>query len=132
MSAFVDELLDLLAPLGEGVRARKMFGGYGIYKDDLMFGLVAEDRLYLRTDDETRAQFEDRGCEPFVFGYKNGKAIVSKYFEPPEAAFTSPLKMKPWATLAWQTTLRSPVKKKPRRKASKAKKARPRQSSQED
>ena len=66
MSTFVDSLLDLLMPLGE-VRARRMFGGFGIYKDDLMFGLVASDRFYIRTDDENKQQFIDQGMEPFVF-----------------------------------------------------------------
>lgn len=38
---YVDYLLDQLAPLG-AVRARAMFGGYGIYLDRLMFALVAD------------------------------------------------------------------------------------------
>lgn len=111
MSAFVDSLLDLLQPLGE-VKARRMFGGYGIYKDGVMFGLVAEDRFYLRSDDHCKEAFIERGCEPFVFGYRNGKAIVSKYFEPPESAFINEQKMKPWAMLAWESTQRSPSPKK--------------------
>lgn len=114
MSAFVDSLLDLLAPLG-GVTARKMFGGYGIYKESLMFGLVAEDRLYLRTDDETKDRFIDQGCEPFVFGMsKAGKPVVSKYYEPPEMAFANEQRMKPWALLAWQCALRSAAAKSPK------------------
>lgn len=119
MSVLVDHLLDLLAPLGD-VRARRMFGGYGIYKDDRMFGLVAEERLYLRTDDESREVFVEAGCEAFVFGYRDGKAVVSKYFEPPEAAFLNPQKMKPWAVLAWDAALRAPEKK-PRKKKTSAK-----------
>jgi DNA transformation protein len=111
MSAFVDSLLDLLSPLG-GVTARRMFGGYGIYKEGLMFGLVAEDRFYLRTDELTKERFEDQGCEPFVFGIsKSGKPVVSKYFEPPEAAFANEQRMKTWARLAWECAQRSAVEK---------------------
>jgi DNA transformation protein len=105
MSAFVDSLLDLLLPLGE-VRARRMFGGHGIYKDDVMFGLVAEDRFYIRTDDENKAPFIERGCEPFVFGERNGKTIVSRYYEPPESAFINAQKMKPWALLGVEAAAR--------------------------
>ena len=116
MSTFVDSLLDLLAPLG-GVTARRMFGGYGIYKETLMFGLVADDRFYIRTDEETRDRFLDKGCEPFVFGRnKEGKEIVSKYYEPPEMAFANEQRMKPWALMGWECSLRSaketPAKKK--------------------
>lgn len=117
MSAFVDSLLDLLMPLGE-VSARRMFGGYGIYKDDAMFGLVAEDRFYIKSDDENKDAFIERGCEPFVFGIKNGKAIISKYYEPPESAFINAQKMKPWAILGIEASLRAPKKKiKPKRNA---------------
>ena len=41
---FISYLLELLAPFGN-VRAKKMFGGHGIFKDELMFGLVAEEAL---------------------------------------------------------------------------------------
>ena len=115
MSAFVDSLLDLLMPLGE-VSARRMFGGYGIYKDGAMFGLVADDRFYIKSDDENKDAFISRGCEPFVFGERNGKVIVSRYFEPPESAFTNAQKMKPWALLGIAASERAPKKKKPAKK----------------
>ena len=111
MSAFVDSLLDLLMPLGE-VSARRMFGGYGIYKDGAMFGLVAGDRFYIKSDDENKAVFIDRGCEPFVFGERSGKEIVSRYYEPPESAFINAQKMKPWALLGIDACRRAPPKKK--------------------
>ncbi len=111
MSAFVDSLLDLLIPLGE-VTARRMFGGYGIYKDDAMFGLVADDRFYIKSDDENKNAFIERGCEPFVFGVRNDKPIVSKFYEPPESAFINAQKMKPWALLGIEASQRAPKKKK--------------------
>jgi DNA transformation protein and related proteins len=45
-SEFVDFVLESLQPL-RGVSARRMFGGHGIYKDGLMFALIADDTLYL-------------------------------------------------------------------------------------
>ena len=117
MSAFVDSLLDLLTPLGE-VSARRMFGGYGIHKDGVMFGLVADDRYYIRTDDENKEAFIAQGCEPFVFGERNGKALVSRYYEPPEMAFTNAQRMKPWAMMGIEASLRNvkPAKKKAKKK----------------
>ncbi len=111
MSAFVDSLLDLLIPLGE-VTARRMFGGHGIYKDDTMFGLVADDRFYIKTDDENKDAFITQGCEPFVFGVRNDKPIVSKYYEPPESAFIKAQKMKPWAMLGIEASQRAPKNQK--------------------
>ena len=52
-AGFISYLLELLAPFGN-VRAKKMFGGHGIFKDELMFGLVADETLYLKADDGNR------------------------------------------------------------------------------
>jgi len=54
MSEFVEYLNEVFADFGV-IRYRKMFGGYGIYHNDLMFGLVADDQLYLKTDIENIA-----------------------------------------------------------------------------
>jgi len=53
-------LEEALAPLG--VSSRSMFGGHGLFKDDIMFAIVdSEGRLYLRADDSTAADFEAAG-----------------------------------------------------------------------
>ena len=54
MSEFVDHVLELMAPWA-AVRARRMFGGYGLYRDTTMFALVADDTLYLKADAASRA-----------------------------------------------------------------------------
>ena len=60
-SPFVDRVLERMAPLGPA-RAKPMFGGFGIFMDDTMFGLVTrEEALHLRADDENRPAFEARG-----------------------------------------------------------------------
>ena len=51
-----DAIRDLFAGLGE-VRVRKMFGGQGVYRDDLMFGLEAGGELFLKADAETAGAF---------------------------------------------------------------------------
>lgn len=50
-------VMDLLNPL-LSVRARKMFGGVGVYADEVMFGLISsEDVLYFRTMDSNRDDY---------------------------------------------------------------------------
>jgi DNA transformation protein and related proteins len=105
MSALVDHCLELLAPLGT-VRARRMFGGHGLYLDDLFFALVAWERLYLKVDDETRGHFEAARCEPFVYAGKN-KPIAMSYWTVPADAMESPASMQPWARLAIAAALRA-------------------------
>jgi DNA transformation protein len=52
--AYLPEVFELFGP----VTIRKMFGGYGVYHDGLMFALVADDTLYLKADDEN-AHYSD-------------------------------------------------------------------------
>jgi DNA transformation protein len=61
---FIDFLLDQLAGIGD-VSARRMFGGVGLYAGDVFFGIVAQDALYLKTDDGNRARHEAAGMGPF-------------------------------------------------------------------
>ena len=58
---YLQHVLEMLEPLG-GIRSRRMFGGAGIYRDGTMFGLIADDELYLRTDDINRPDFEAEGA----------------------------------------------------------------------
>lgn len=115
----VDDMLDLLASVGE-VTPRRMFGGTGFYKNGIMFALEAYGRLFLKTDEENRQTFIDAGCEPFKFVDKDGNETVMSYWEPPESALSSPMKMKPWALLGVEASLRK-AKPKPKSR-SKAKK----------
>jgi DNA transformation protein and related proteins len=83
-SDFVDHVLDLLTPWG-GVSARKMFGGYGLYKQGAMFALVAEDVLYFKVDDRNRPLFQQLGMTPFTYDGQ-GKPVEMPYWEtPPDA-----------------------------------------------
>lgn len=109
-SPFVEHLLDLLSGFGE-VSARRMFGGYGIYRDGLMFGLVADDELYLKVDELTKPTFDEAGLEPFRFEMKNGKVGVMSYHHVPESALNSPMAMKKWALLGWDAAQRNAASK---------------------
>ena len=75
-SDFVDNVLDLLGAWG-GVAARKMFGGYGLYRQGLMFALVADDVLYFKVDDQNRAEFTAAGMGPFVYEGKSKPVSMS-------------------------------------------------------
>ncbi len=107
---FVEYLLELLAPLGE-VSAKSMFGGYGIYRDGLMFGLVANDVLYLKVDDINRGSFESRGLPPFTYERKDKPAIVMSFHRAPEEALEESEALCAWARDASAAALRNANKK---------------------
>ena len=97
--------VELLQPLG-AVRARRMFGGQGIYVDDLFIAIVAFDKLFLKSDGQTRGRFEAAGCEPFVYDGA-GKQVTLGYWTVPADAMESPVLMQPWARLAMEAALRA-------------------------
>jgi len=102
---FIDYLLELMQPLGP-VSAKAMFGGYGIYIDDLMFALVADDVLFFKTDEANRPDFEQRGLSPFSYD-RNGKAYNMSYSEAPAEVLDDTNAMLLWANKAIEAALKN-------------------------
>lgn len=100
---FVAHCLELLECLGP-MRARRMFGGWGLYQGDVIVAIIAFERLFLKTSAETRPRFEAAGCEAFVYDAKTG-AVAMSYWSAPAEALDSPALMQPWARLALQAAL---------------------------
>ena len=104
-TSFVDHCLELLCSTGRP-RARRMFGGHGLYVDELFVAIVTAERLYLKVDAQTRERFERAGCEPFVYTAQ-GRSVRLGYWSAPEDAMESPAAMQPWAGLAIDAALRA-------------------------
>lgn len=105
-SDFVANVLDLLRSWG-GVSARRMFGGYGLYRQGVMFALVADDVLYLKVDDRNRGAFETSGLGPFAYDTKSGPITIASYFEAPSDVFDDHEAMLAWARGAFEAALRA-------------------------
>ena len=103
-SPFAEHVAELLEPLG-GIQLRRMFGGYGIFKDGVMFALIADDTLYFRTDAASRSAFEARDLEPFVYD-KAGRATSMPYHRAPDEGFDDPDVMRDWARDAFAAAVR--------------------------
>ena len=103
---FTELCVEMLSPLGP-VRVRRMFGGQGIYVDELFMALIVQNQLYLTADDSTRERFVAAGCEPFSYSTATGERQVMSYYRPPEETLESPPLMLPWARLALEAALRA-------------------------
>lgn len=106
---FVAYVLEVMAAW-HAVEARKMFGGYGLYREARMFALIADDQLYLKVDEGNRAAFAARGCSPFVY-LRQGRPQSMAYWSAPADCLESPADMAHWCDLAWQAALRAPTPK---------------------
>jgi DNA transformation protein and related proteins len=81
MSEFIAFLHEVFQDFG-AISSRKMFGGYGIYHDGLMIGLVADDTLYLKADSTTKGHFTDKKLTPFEYDKGDKKVQMSYYLAP--------------------------------------------------
>jgi DNA transformation protein and related proteins len=105
---FVDHVCELLAPLG-AVRPRVMFGGHGIYVDEVFCAIVAHDTLYLKVDDGNRADFEALGYGPFK--PFEDKDTVMSYYEVPAEVMDDHRAIVDWARKAMEAARRSGTRK---------------------
>lgn len=111
---FGEFLQELLAPVGT-VTLRRMFGGTGVFCDGLMFGIVADEVLFLKVDDTNRAAYEAEGLEPLTYEAK-GRTIALGYWQIPERLLDEPDELVAWARTALAVAQRAEAKKRPRRK----------------
>jgi DNA transformation protein len=115
---FREFLEDQFAPIG-GVSLRAMFGGLGIFRDGLMFALVADDTLYFRVDDLTKPDFEAENSAPFTYG---GRGVTMSYWRAPEHLLENPDAFRSWAEKAIAAASRAAARKKNTTKTKKKRK----------
>lgn len=106
---YVDWLCERLAPLGP-IRAKAMFGGFGLYAGDLFFAIVADEVLYLKADDTSIPEFERAGLAPFTYPMKDGRLQSMRYYPLPEEAFDDDQAFLNWARKGVEAALRAPRK----------------------
>ena len=119
---FIAYLHELLEPVGK-VSARAMFGGWGVYVDGIIIGIVVEGRLYLKADALSEPRFIATGNAPFMYPSPKGPMAMS-YWSVPEDALDSSEAMGPWAKLAMEAATRKAAAKKPK-SSSKRQEAKP-------
>ena len=103
---FVADQLSVVGP----VVLRSMFGGAGVYRDGLMFALIAFDTLYFKADAGNRPDFEAEGTSPFSYETKNGRNTIMSYWQVPERLYEDADEMRDWARKAIEAAVRASSK----------------------
>ena len=93
-----DFVVDLLAPMDANVRA--MFGGFGIFVDGVMFGLIANDAIYFKTGDANREDYIAAGMGLFLYEGRRGKSMAMPYYEVPSEVLEDRDAVLEWAAKA--------------------------------
>jgi DNA transformation protein and related proteins len=89
------------------VRTRKMFGGLGIYLDEMFFGVCDDDKTFFKVDDQTIAAYEGRGMGPWIMGGQ----LNDNYREVPDAVMAEPGELGEWIDAAVDVAKRRKTKK---------------------
>src|SRR3982074_3102815 len=96
---FAEFLRDQLAPLGR-ITMRRMFGKTGVFCDGFMLGMVTDNTLYFRVDDENRTTFHEAKSFPPLNYEKKGGTIDLSFWRAPERLFDEPDELVTWARKA--------------------------------
>jgi DNA transformation protein len=97
--SFAEFLREQLAPLGR-ITMRRMFGKTGVFCDGFMLGMVRDNTLYLRVDDDNRAAFKEAEHFPPLNYAKQGGTIDLSFWRTPERLFDEPDELVAWGRAA--------------------------------
>lgn len=100
--SFKDFVLDQLHGV-RGVDCRTMFGGYGLYRNDVFFGIIHQGRLHFKTDQKTVQPYVDAGMKPF---HPNNTQTLKSYYEVPADVIEDADQLVTWAKKAFRSTLK--------------------------
>lgn len=107
---FAEFLRDQLAPLGR-ITMRRMFGKTGVFCDGFMLGMVRDNTLYFRVDDDNRAAFKEAESFPPLDYQKKGGTIDLSFCRAPERLFDEPDELVVWALAALAAARRVAAKR---------------------
>jgi len=96
--SFVTFILEQLATL-DGLRCKRMFGGYGLYSDASFFGIVFDGRLYFKTNPDTLAEYLKYQAAVFA---PSEKQVLKNYREVPVDILEDSERLLIWARKAAQ------------------------------
>ena len=98
---------DLFAGLGP-VSIRKMFGGKGIYFNDVIVAIEIRGELMLKADAESAPDFAAAGCTQWTYtGSRHGKLVAMPYWTVPDNAVDDPDEMAVCARKSYEAGLRA-------------------------
>lgn len=110
MSGFNEFAIELFEGMG-AVRVRKMFGGAGLYLNDVMFALIDEETIYLKTDEALAAALIAEGSAPWI--YAKNPSATHTYYRLPLDALDNAEEAARWGSRAYAVAAALKKSKKP-------------------
>ena len=102
----------------DSIQSRAMFGGWGLYKNNVVFGIIADDQLYFKVDVTNRKDYERSGSLPFSYEAAGRKKVMVSYWEVPADVMEDREKIEQWIERSCNASRRSKRAKPARRRNS--------------
>ena len=96
VDSFKDFVVDQLRDLEE-IEARRMFGGYGLYRDETFFGIVHKGKLFFKVNEFTLADYREHKMNPFR---PTDKQTLKSYYQVPVEIIEDADELCDWALRA--------------------------------
>ena len=107
---FAEFVREQLAPLGR-ITTRRMFGKAGVFCDGVMLGMMTDNTLYFRVDDQNREIFKEAASSPPLSYKKKGEMIDLSFWRVPERLIDEPDELLDWARAALAAARRVAAKR---------------------
>ncbi len=100
---YLSYISDQLSAFGD-VEIKKMFGGIGLFKDGLMFGMISADNTFrLKVDEVNKPDYEAKGMKQH---YMPKKKKGMPYWEAPAEVIEDKEDLALWAKKAFEAAER--------------------------
>jgi len=103
---YVAYVIDKLASVAP-VKTRKMFNGLGVYRNQQLFAILANNNIYFKTDAKSQKRYESFGAKPFQPCGEDG--IPSHYYQLPDLVLNDDKKLAQWMTRACNASTKKSV-----------------------
>jgi DNA transformation protein len=111
--AWVQEALE---PMGN-VTMRKMMGGATLYLDGIIFAIMVDGEIWMKSDAEADAIWDTVSTERFSVTFKDGSVDMMNYRRAPSDVYDDAEAMQKWVSVSVEAGRRRVVKKRPKRDA---------------
>ncbi len=105
---YLNYIKDQLIEFGD-IEVKKMFGGAGLYRDGVIFGIIGGGVFRLKADDTNQKDFEAKGMGPLR---SEKMKNIMPYWEVPADILDNRTELAKWAAKSFKVAQRTAKKKK--------------------
>ncbi len=87
-----------------------MFGGQGLYKNGVIFGIIAEGDVYFKVDETNLSHYEKVGSHPFTYMGAKGRPIAMSYWKVPDKVLKNEKTLHTWIEWSLKASLKKSAK----------------------